>query len=92
MSLQIAQTAGLVSVNTTSTAKSVDLPLTSQRQGRVITIKDAYGFANTNPITVNTTGGNTFEDGTTSYVINKQFASVTFVAKGTQWIKTSEFS
>lgn len=92
MSLQIAQTAGLVSVNTTSTAKSVDLPLTSQRQGRVITIKDGYGFANTNPITINATGGNTFENGSTTYTINKSFGSVTVVAKGSVWAITSEIN
>ena len=91
MSLQISQTAGLISVNTTS-QKSLDLPLTSQRQGRVLTIKDTIGLAAVNPITINAIGGDTFEDGTTTLVIRQSFGSITLISKGTVWYKTSELA
>lgn len=87
MALQIPATAGFVGVDTTS-AKTIQLPLASQKPGRVLTIKDRTGGAATFPITIQTQGGNTFEDGTTSYVINTAYGSIQFIARATQWLKT----
>ena len=49
MALQIPITGGFITVDT-SIAKSIQLPLSSNRIGRVITIKDRTGNANINNI------------------------------------------
>ncbi len=86
MALQIPATAGFVGVDTTS-AKTIQLPLASQKPGRVLTIKDRTGGAALYPITIQTQGSDSFEDGTTSYVINTAYGSVQFIARATKWLR-----
>jgi hypothetical protein len=85
MALQIPSTVSFITVDTTS-PKTLQLPLTTNRIGRILTIKDRTGLAATNPITIQTQGGDTFQNAVTSYVIDVPFGSATFVARSGQWI------
>lgn len=51
--------------------------------GKVFVIKDSVGDANTNPITVVTTGSSI--DGQPSYVMNTDWGSITLVYNGIEW-------
>lgn len=82
MALVINDKAGLITVDSRAIAKQISLPFVSSRPGRVITIKDSYGFAHVNPITIVTSGSDFFEKGTRSYIIKDAFALVTLVADG----------
>ena len=82
--MSVPSTASFVGVDTTS-LKTITMPLTSLRQGRVITFKDQTGNAATNPITLTAAGSDTFEGSRTQYVINTPYGSVTFICKGTIW-------
>ena len=85
MALSVPSTAGFITVDTSS-PKTVQLPLTSQRLGRILTIKDRIGLAQTNPITIQTQGGDTFQDGATTYRITVPFGAATFVSRSGQWL------
>ena len=86
MALQIPVTGSFIAVDTSSTSKTVQLPLAGERQGRVITIKDRTGQANQNPIIIQTTGQDTFQDSSTSYKISNSFDSLTFIARSGKWL------
>ena len=53
-------------LDTRLNAVTVAMPRTTDILNRVITFKDIYGSANTYPITLTTSGGDVFENGTTS--------------------------
>ena len=86
MALQIPSTGGFIAVDTSTTNKIIQLPLTVERQGRVITIKDRTGQANLHPITIQTQGQDTFQDSSTSYIVSNSFDSVTFIARSGKWL------
>jgi hypothetical protein len=81
----INPTTSLVTVDLTLITKQVQLPLTTARPGRVITIKDVNGFAPTNPLVILTGGSEIFEDGSSSYTITDPFGFVTLVADIGVW-------
>jgi len=87
-SYEIPFTATFVSVDTSTTAKVVNLPLSRERVGRVIEIKDRTGHSETNPITIQLVGFDTLENSSNSYKINTAFGSVSFVARDGQWIRS----
>ena len=53
--------------------------------GRVFIVKDFGGFANTNNITLTSVGGAIGFDGSLSYVMNTQYASVQLIFDGTNY-------
>ena len=67
-------------LDTRLNAVTVAMPRTTDILNRVITFKDIYGSANTYPITLTTSGGDVFENGTTSLVLSNAFDTVTFHA------------
>lgn len=80
--------------STGSTAVAITLP--SPQTGRTIVVKDISGNAATNNITVTAPAGVHIDSGT-SYVINTNWASITFVAltvgEGVQhWYVVSEYN
>lgn len=85
MATQVPSTAGFITVDTSS-SKTLQLPLSTQRIGRIITIKDRTGQAQTNPIIIQTQGGDTFQDAATTYRITVPFGSATFISRSGQWI------
>ena len=87
--MSVPSTAGFIGVDT-STSKSITMPATTERQGRVITFKDKTGNAGTCPIILNRANSDTFEDGTTQYLINTPYGSVTFISRGTTWYILNE--
>ena len=84
----VPSTATLVNVATV-TSKTVLLPPSTDRAGRIVTIKDSTGSANIYPITISTQGGNLLDNGSNLYTISYPYSAVTFVSRGNQWLKTA---
>ena len=75
-SITVTASTSVVLVDTTSATNIVYLPYISS-VGRLITIRDNTGYAQNSTITVSTTGGSVFYDGTTTITINQPFGFVT---------------
>ena len=88
--MSVPSTASFIGVDT-STLKTITMPATSERQGRVITFKDKTGDAGVRPITLNRVNSDTFEGGATQYLINTPYGSVTFISRGTTWYIMNEY-
>ena len=85
MATQIPNTAVVVTVDTSVTAKTLQLPLTGPIYGKIITIKDKSGYADSNAITITTQAGDAFEDTTSNFYITSKFGSTSFLAKSNVW-------
>ena len=66
MSYGIDRGTNVVFVDTTSNSGSIILPLTTDQIGRTITFQDSGQNFRINPLTLTTTGADTFDDSTTS--------------------------
>jgi hypothetical protein len=84
MALAVPSNGGFISIDTSS-SKTFQLPLSTDLIGRVITFKDSFGNASNQPILIQTQGGDTFQNGTTTYYISEAFGSATFVSRSGQW-------
>lgn len=62
---------------------TVTITLPAGTVGKVYIVKDSVGDAETNPITVVTTGSTI--DGAASYILNIDWSSVTLVYNGIEW-------
>lgn len=71
-------------VDSSGGAIQINLP-NAPSTGRVFTIKDRTGSANTNNITVTTVGGVVNIDGATTYVMNTQYAAISVLFDGTTY-------
>jgi hypothetical protein len=83
----IPSTATLANI-ITQTPRTILLPPASERQGRVITIKDVTGLSQINPITISTQGANTFDGASNLYTISNAYAAATFVSRNNNWLLT----
>jgi len=80
-SVPINSNHSIILVNTTSGAKSIQLPLISDNPGRVIYFKDTFNTTSvTNYIKLLTSNGDTFENGLTSNIITTAFQSYGLLA------------
>lgn len=59
---------------------TITLPLSTDIPYRILTLKDIYGAAAVSSITLTTQGADTFEDGTTSRLLNGAFETTTLYA------------
>ena len=84
----VPSTATLVNIITATTPRTLLLPPASERQGRVITVKDVTGLSATNPITISTQGTNTFDGGSNLYTIATSYAAITFISRNNNWLLT----
>lgn len=80
----VTATDTYLGVDCSGGAITIQLP-NSTTTGRVITVKDRTGNANTNNITVTTVGGAVNIDGATTYVMNTQYAAVNVLFDGTTY-------
>ena len=71
--------------------KTINLPAASSNTGRVLHIKDIDGNANSYNITLDGNGSETI-DGSTTYAITQNRASVTIVCTGVTWAIVSMYS
>ena len=85
MALSVPINAGFLAVDT-SAAKTITLPLSTDLVGRVLTIEDKTGNARINNITLQTQGGDTFQNAATTYKITQPFGSATFVSRNGVWL------
>ena len=70
---------------TTTNPGTITLPLSSSIPGRVITFKDVLGTFGTNTLTLNTIGGDTFEDGGTTKLLSESYGYIQLVASASKW-------
>jgi hypothetical protein len=84
----VDKNAEILLVNPTSNPGTVNLPLTTTLPYRMLTIKH-IGSTSLNGITLAAQGSDSFEDGTTSYVITRQTSFVTFYANASanKWVQ-----
>lgn len=82
----LLKTDNILNVTYTSTGAvtSLTLPTAQTVIGRIITVKDAGGNANTNNITIDTEGSETI-DGQSTLVINSDYGSVELYSDGSNW-------
>lgn len=69
----IGRSTDLVLADTSTRPGTLVLPLISQIPGRTLTIKDSRGAAATSSILISTSGGDTFEDGSTTQAITTSY-------------------
>ena len=67
-------------------AQTITIPTAQLVSGRIITIKDAGGNANTNNITIGTEGDEKI-DGSDTAVINSNYGVITLYSNGSNWFK-----
>ena len=83
--MALNQNTELGLINTTANAGTIVLPLTSLTPGRVITFKDSVGQFGVNALTLQTSGSDTFEDGSTTKILRENNGIIQVVASGTSW-------
>jgi len=83
----IGLSTDLVLANTSVRPGTLVLPLSTQIPGRTITIKDSVGAAAVSSIYISTSGGDTFEDGSTTQALTTSygFMKVTASAPLRKW-------
>jgi hypothetical protein len=87
MATNLNTNTALAQVDTQTTTKTVTLPLASQNGGRLITIKDKFGTASNNPITIQTLGGDTIDGASGAYTLSNGGAAVSLVSDGvSRWM------
>jgi hypothetical protein len=73
-----------------SNSGAITLPFTSQIPGRIITFKDTFGAAAFSSIVLYTQGGDIFEDGTTTKILQNAYENITCFAGSTScWYITN---
>ena len=83
--MALNQNTELGLINTTANAGTIVLPLTSLTPGRVITFKDSVTQFGVNALTLQTSGSDTFEDGSTTKILRENNGIIQVVASGTSW-------
>ena len=87
MATNINTNTALVQVDVRTTTKTVTLPLAAQSLGRAITIKDKYGNAQNNPITIQTLGSDLIDNLSATYTLSNTNAAVLLVSDGvSRWM------
>ena len=64
---------------------TVTLPLTTTIPGRTLTLKDSTGASGVSTVTISTSGGETFEDGTTTKTLNTAYGFLNLTGNGGKW-------
>jgi hypothetical protein len=75
----------LVAVNPSPGSKTVQMPSAFPNKGRIFTIYDSDGNANIGlgrTITINTIGGDIFENGSPTIVIGAAYSSISLISNG----------
>ena len=91
MATNINTNTTLVQVDVRTTTKTVTLPLAAQSLGRAITIKDKFGNAQNNPITIQTLGSDLIDNLYKSIISAGTFkASSIKVAEAAKVIENSQ--
>ena len=81
----IGLSTDLVLANTTTRPGTLVLPLTSQIPGRTITIKDSAGACGISTCFISTSGGETFEDGSTTQALTTSYGFIKVSARAGKW-------
>ena len=68
--VNLNSTTGIVLANTSNGPQTVILPVASNIAGRMFYVKDAFGSFGSNPLTLSTSAGDTFQGGATTFTLN----------------------
>ena len=82
MSVSLSTFTEVALVNTTSASGIIVVPPANSIPYRVVVFKDRLGTFQTNSLTLSTQGGNTFEDGTTTKIVNTRFGFISLYSDG----------
>jgi Trm5-related predicted tRNA methylase len=74
----------MVIVDSSSNAVEVDLPTASGNAGKTVDILAKTGT--TNAVTVDPNGSETINGVSTSYILNVNYANLTLVSDGSNWV------
>ena len=81
----IGLSTDLVLANTSVRPGTLVLPLSTQIPGRTITIKDSTGACAISTCFISTSGGETFEDGSTIQALTTSYGFMKVTARGGKW-------
>ena len=82
MSVSLSTFTEVALVNTTSASGIIVVPPANSIPYRVVVFKDRLGTFQTNSLTLSTQGGNTFEDDTTTKIVNTRFGFISLYSDG----------
>ena len=71
--------------NTTNNSGTINLPVASSIPGRVVEFKDSNGTFNSKNLTLVCNGSDTFEDSSSTKVMNTNRGNIQLVASGSKW-------
>ena len=83
--MSVSTTTSFTLLDSRVRSGTVTLPLTTTIPGRTLTFKDSTGAAGVSSVTLSTSGGETFEDGTTTKIINTNYGVVTLTGGAGKW-------
>lgn len=89
MAASVSNLTGVGLVDTQTNAGTITLPTVANAPNRQLIFKDIFGNLPNKSLTLQTQGGNTFEDGTTTKVLNNKFGFTTLFGSGTKWYTLS---
>jgi len=81
----IGLSTDLVLANTSTRPGTLVLPLSTQIPGRTIMIKDSTGACAISTCFISTSGGETFEDGSTTQALTTSYGFMKLSARGGKW-------
>jgi hypothetical protein len=81
----IGLSTDLVLANTSTRPGTLVLPLSTQIPGRTITIKDSTGACAISTCFISTSGGETFEDGSTTQALTTSYGFIKVSARAGKW-------
>jgi hypothetical protein len=82
-------TSELLPIDTRNASGTIVMPQASAIPGRVLTFKDAYGSFSVSSVYLSTQYGDSFDNGTTSLLLQDTYGYATFVADGvSKWYLT----
>lgn len=81
----IGLSTDLVLANTSTRPGTLVLPLSTQIPGRTITIKDSTGACAVSTCFISTSGGETFEDGSTIQALTTSYGFMKLSTRGGKW-------
>lgn len=74
-----------IGVTDTSVARTITLPTAASKPGRIFIVKDEFGTAQTNNISVQTNNVSEFIDGQRPHLIARNYGAIGVISDGSNW-------
>jgi hypothetical protein len=87
MATNVNTNTALIQVDVQATTKTVTLPSAAANTGRLLTVKDKFGNAAVNNITISPLAGDTIDGSGSSYILSNSGAAISLVSDGvSRWM------